>query len=331
MALCGGLWELERKPGFECKVSFPVGFIPVDSQEMKANTPSPKRFQWRATVSVVIMFSFLMLAASGTVLFIAPPGRVANWTDWAILGYTKSQWAAFHICFSSLFLAGTALHLFFNWRPLVSYFKNRVSRRVGFRREWIVGLAACAAVFAGTQVSVAPFSSLLALNEDLKQSWDRPEVRAPIPHAELLSIGELADQAGVEYSIAKERLAAQGISGLNENQLVRDIASEAGISAKRVYELICTDHSTRGPSGSNGRAWGGAGGHRLDSGAVGGGIGRKTVSEVCATEGVDIDGALRRLRDAGIAAEPDSTMRDVAEASGVLRPYEVLQLVRSEP
>lgn len=66
----------------------------------------------------------------------------------------KNEWAALHIWFSVLFLLVTVFHLVFNWRPLVSYFKDRLTRRVGFRWEWAVALALCTAVFAGTQARV---------------------------------------------------------------------------------------------------------------------------------------------------------------------------------
>ena len=36
------------------------------------------RFQWRALTSVLMTLGFMLLAVSGTVLFLSPPGRVAN-------------------------------------------------------------------------------------------------------------------------------------------------------------------------------------------------------------------------------------------------------------
>jgi len=118
------------------------------------------RFAWRALTSVLIAASFVILVFSGIVLFVSPPGRVANWTDWSIFQLTKKDWAAVHIWFSTLFLVVTLVHLFFNWRPLVGYFKDRMTRRVGFRWEWLVALAICGGVYAGTRLGVPPFSTL---------------------------------------------------------------------------------------------------------------------------------------------------------------------------
>jgi len=160
------------------------------------NDKTSSSFQWRALTSVLMTLGFLLLAVSGSVLFLSPPGRVANWTNWTMLGLRKSDWSGLHIWFGTLFLSMSALHVFFNWRPLISYFKNRATRSVGFRKEWAVAAGICVVVFGGTRAGIPPFSTLLAWNEEVKESWDRPAERAPIPHAELLTLAGLAEKGG---------------------------------------------------------------------------------------------------------------------------------------
>ena len=41
-----------------------------------------KRFQFRAFVSLLTAFAFILMVVSGCVLFIKPPGRVANSIGW---------------------------------------------------------------------------------------------------------------------------------------------------------------------------------------------------------------------------------------------------------
>ena len=48
-----------------------------------------KKFNFRALTSLTLLWMFLALLVSGVVLYIAPPGRIAHWTDWALLGLTK--------------------------------------------------------------------------------------------------------------------------------------------------------------------------------------------------------------------------------------------------
>jgi ABC-type Fe3+-siderophore transport system permease subunit len=140
--------------------------------------PTPSRFQWRAFTSVLIAVSFVVLAVTGAMLFVSPPGRVANWTHWTLLGLAKHQWTGLHVGFSALFLVITSFHLVFNWRPLLGYFKDRWTRRLGLRWEWAAALAACGLACAGIQANLPPFSTLLGFSESVKQSWERPAERA---------------------------------------------------------------------------------------------------------------------------------------------------------
>ncbi|MBK9139658.1 MAG: DUF4405 domain-containing protein [Verrucomicrobia bacterium] len=277
-----------------------------------------RRFQWRALTSVLIAGSFVILVVTGIVLFAAPPGRIANWTNWNILGLRKTEWAGLHIWFSTLFLLVTIFHVAFNWRPMVSYFKDRLSRRIGFRWEWAVALLIVAGVFAGTRLAVPPFSTLLAWNEDLKQSWDSPADRAPIPHAELLTLRELAEKAGVPVETAVARLEARGVKGFAQGTVVEKIAAGAGLSAQRVYEIIVAS-GDRGSGQGLGRGGQGAGG----------GPGRKTLEQFCTDESLALDKVLARLAARGITANGSQTLREIAVSAGFARPSELLELIRS--
>lgn len=269
-------------------------------------------------VSVVISFAFLALALSGLMLFLSPPGRIANWTNWTLLGLRKSEWAAVHIWFGTIFLLVTAFHVFFNWRPLVSYFKSRVTRQLSWRREWTAGLALCGLVALGTLAAVPPFSSLLAWNERFKESWDTPVAAAPIPHAELLTLAELAEKAGVPLETAVSRLESRGIRPASADVVVQQIADAAGRAPQEIFDFIRT------ASGESGE-------HTPRTGsAAGGGLGWKTLAQYCAEQGIAVDVALSRLQAKGFTAEPGLTLREIAQKNGQERPYELIAAIRGE-
>lgn len=279
------------------------------------NVTAP-RFQWRALTSVLMTLGFLLLALSGLVLFLAPPGRVANWTNWTMLGLRKSDWGGLHIWFGALFLGMTVAHLCFNWRPFVGYLKNRVTRSLGFRMEWAVAAGLVVIVYSGTRAGVPPFSSLLAWNESLKESWDRPAERAPIPHAELLTLSALAEKGGVELTAAQARLSARGIGGFTPETVVQKIADDAKLSARQVYDIILTAPKPA------------AGGHT--EGKAGGGPGWKTLAQFCADEGIVLEGARARLAAKGFKADAGQPLREIASSSGQ-KPYELVELLRAKP
>jgi len=272
------------------------------------------RFQWRALTSVLMTLGFMMLALSGVMLFLSPPGRVANWTNWTLLGLGKSDWGALHIWFGALFLSMTILHVYFNWRPLVSYLKNRVNRSLGFRSEWAVALGMCVLVFTGTRAGIPPFSSLLAWNEAFKESWDRPAERAPIPHAELLTLSALAEKGGVDLATATARLTEKGVTGFTGETVVRDIAARANVSAQQIYDFILAAPKLD-PAGSHAE------------GKAGGGLGWKSLAQFCADEGIDLATATARLDKAGVKVTATRTLRELA-ADGGKKPYELVEIIR---
>jgi len=51
--------------------------------------------------SVLITVCFGLQVVSGLVLWAAPPGRIANWTDWAMLGLRKHDWIGLCLWFSA--------------------------------------------------------------------------------------------------------------------------------------------------------------------------------------------------------------------------------------
>ena len=284
-----------------------------------------RKFSWRATTSVLIASSFLILLLSGLILFVSPPGRVANWTNWSILGLRKHDWTALHIWFSTLFLVVTGFHVFFNWRPLLNYFRDRISRQIGFRREWIVAFAICGGVYGGTRAGVPPFSTLLSFNESLKESWDKPKERAPIPHAELLSLQELAEKAGVEMTVVTNRLKGRDITNFSPNVVVQKLADDNHRSAQSIYEAIQGQaEPTKSGSGHS------SGQGRGKGGGAGGGPGWKTLTQYCTDEGIDLKDALAKLHLKGIKATPEQTMREIAANNGYNRPYELIDILKAK-
>lgn len=282
-----------------------------------SNVATRRQFSWRALTSVLIFAGFLVLVVSGIMLFVAPPGRVANWSNWTLFGLTKKQWTSLHVCFSALFLIVSIVHLILNWRPMIGYFKDRLAGRLGFRWEWATALVVCAVVAVGTHYKWPPFAQLLAWNDTLKESWETPGRRAPIPHAELLSLAELARQAGVPLADATNRLAAAGIAVPSPEVQVEELARQHHRSAQQIYDLMVNTPAEHG-KGRQGQGGGGGGG----------GMGWKTLAQFCQEENIALHTALQRLSAQNIQASTNQTLREIAVQNGFSRPYELLEILR---
>ena len=298
---------------------------------------------WRAMTSVLIAASFLLLLISGAVLFVSPPGRVANWSDWRMIGLTKHEWSGVHTWFAAVFVLTAVFHLIFNIRPLLNYFRDRLTRRPGLRWEWVVAVALCVGVFAGAQTRIPPFSSLLNFGERVKRSWEDAQAAAPIPHAELLSLKELSIQAKVPYETAVERLEARGFKGIGPEAIVQDLAQTNQVSAQRLYEIV--QGQREGGRGAGGHGFGKAGesGAQTEKGAGhgsgggrggfgkggggGGGAGWQTLAQYCSSRGIALTNATARLQAKGIKFSADRSLRDIAQDNGYDRPYEIIDIV----
>jgi len=102
--------------------------------------PASTKFHWKVFVSFYVVFSFLALAVSGIVLYVAPPGRVANWSVWQLLLLSKAQWQAVHTIVALAFLVAAGFHIYFNWKVLVAYVKSKLQAGIRMKRissNWI--------------------------------------------------------------------------------------------------------------------------------------------------------------------------------------------------
>lgn len=268
-------------------------------------------FNWRGFVSVSTGLSFLAMTFSGIVLFITPPGRVAHWTGWRMLGLTKNQWGGLHIWFSAVFLIVAAFHIYLNWRPLSSYFKDRIRNAFTLRWEWVLSAIICTIVFVGTLADVTPFSSLLAWNEVIKQSWEVSGQRAPVPHAELMTLAEVADKVkGIEVEAMVTNLRSNGIEVESPNLILGKLAQANNLTPNQLY-AIAVGRDQLAEDRSGGRTYSGKG-YR-----GGYGVGQLTLRQYCSKAGLDINTATKKLRNRGIEAGPDVLLRDIAHAEGL--------------
>ena len=277
------------------------------------------QFNWRAFFSLLAAVSFIGMTFTGVILFVVPPGRIANWTGWTMLALTKDQWIGLHDWFSIIFVVACGFHLYYNWSPFVSSFKSKITRAFALRAEWAAALAVCIIAFIGTVAGISPFSALMEWNESIKQSYDSPRQRGPVPHAELMKLTELAEKfAGVELETMLENLRQHGIKVESPDAVLGELAEANGLTPAQLYNIAL------GIKGGGGG--GGAGGQRGEGG--GSGFGRLTLKQYCQQAGLDVDTAVRKLNDSGYKASPDMTMRAIADSAGV-QPSQVRAVIEA--
>lgn len=198
-------------------------------------------FSWRAFISLGLFAAFLMLFVSGIILYLSPPGRVANWTNWQILGLSKHDWQNQHTIFSLAFAILSILHLFsINWKAFWSYVVAKTHAGLGRPLEFSSIILLALLFGIGTHLKVQPFSAVIDFGESLSASWEEPASRAPVPHTEKLTLREISLQftSGTSPEELREKLEKQDIAVQSLDQTLESIGTENNASPEEVYKLL---------------------------------------------------------------------------------------------
>jgi hypothetical protein len=256
-----------------------------------------KPFTWRVFISFGLFIAFLMLFVSGVILYVSPPGRVANWTDWRMIGLTKKGWQNQHIIFGFVFIILSLCHLFLiNWKAFFSYLKAKTTTGLKSPSELFTIIILSAFFGAGTYFDIQPFSAIIKFGNNISNSWEHQEKQAPVPHAELMTLIELAKQPGLggDAEALKIKLEKAGLKVVSHDQTLAEIATLNGKTAEKIYEFIAPEE---------------AGKHKLQ----GQGFGKKTLQEIADEAGVSATSLQLALRQKGIEAKIDTPLKSIAE------------------
>ena len=128
-----------------------------------------KLFDLRKIVSLVAFWTLVLLLISSVAVFIAPKGRIAEQTDWEILGLGRYEWNALHLNVGLLFLLSGILHLYYNWKRFFSYLKTKGGKLRILTLNFILATLLTGWVSVGAIKDWPPFGSLTSLRSDFKQ------------------------------------------------------------------------------------------------------------------------------------------------------------------
>ena len=264
-----------------------------------------KSIKLRRFVSLSLMLLAAVLTYTGIVLYIAPQGRIAYWSDWHLLGLDKEQFGAIHTICSFAFIGMGLLHTWFNWKAILAYLKDKTRRLRILTPEMLAASVLVSLIVLGTGLSLPPFAQVVAAGEAAKSWWEEREGSPPYGHAELTSLTTMADKLGLEPARAAQALQAAGCTEVDIERSLLEIGRTNNRSPAALYKLL-TD----------------AGGD-TESQAIQAvshtpsGLGRRTLASHCQAEGLELRHALQLLAQRGVEARKDSTLKELALALGI--------------
>lgn len=268
-----------------------------------------KRFSWRAFISFGLTYTIIILLVSGTILYVSPPGRYAHWVNWKIWGLTKEGWQALHTVFSYTFVILSIFHLFtVNWKVFLSYLKSKAQNGISRKVELLLSSILFLLFFAGIIYSIQPFKSVMDLSTYFTDSWEKTEETPPVPHAELLTLTELAEQMklqSVDEIVTKLNNHGIAFETINK-QTLKDIAAKNNTTPMEIYNHI--RQTSDGPR-------------------PGSGIGKKTIETFAAEIGKNPEEVLQILKDNNIDAEIGQTLKEIGENNN-MAPRDIYDLIK---
>jgi hypothetical protein len=178
------------------------------------------------------------MTLTSVILFIVPQGRVAYWADWRLWGLTKTDWGNIHINLGLLFLITLGLHIYYNWKPLISYLKNKMKQIKVFTLEFNLALIIIILFVVGTYILIPPFSLIMSLNEHFKDAGAEKYGEPPYGHAELSSLKTFAKKMNLDLKKSLELLNKAGYPVEKGETTLGDIGRLYKVPPQTIYETI---------------------------------------------------------------------------------------------
>lgn len=253
----------------------------------------------RRLTSLTALASFSLIMLTSVILYIVPYGRVAYWADWRLWGLTKTKWSDLHLTVGFLFLISIVLHLYYNWKPMVAYLKNRKKQLRIFTREFNAAVLVLLIWTVGTYADIPPFSLILNLSESIKETAAKQYGEPPYGHAELSSLKTFSKKMGLDLPDAANRLNAAGIAFESDDQRLLDIARANHVSPQQVYRLMAPPKTAAMPA-------------PLPV-TPSPGFGNRKLADICQEYGLNIGIVVSEFGKSGIAAHANMSLKEIAQ------------------
>jgi len=266
---------------------------------------------WRAVITFYIIIAFMVMSISGIILYFAPPGRVAFWSEWTFIAFSKEQWQAVHTLFTFIFVFAAAFHIYFNWSVITSYLKKRMNEGMKRRNELILASIFSVAVLVLTAGNVPPFSLVIEVGEDLSESWADENSEPPVPHAELLTLNEFAEVIKTDVDQLIHSLKTSGVNVPEREITVKKLAELNGLTPKEIFEKTQANNTI------------------IPTYVSGSGYGRKTLEQISEELNIKLETVLERLSENGIKAEPESNIKNLAKDNNCM-PIDIVNIIQAE-
>ena len=259
--------------------------------------------------SLSLGLSFLIMSYTGIMLYFVPKGKVAYWSDWHLFGLSKTQYSDLHTTSMVTFLFFAIFHIYYNWKPIISYLKDTNNKISFTKKEFLIAFGLNTVFILGTLFMIQPFKAFLDLQESIKDGWTKEYGEPPYGHAEETKLKIFCDKMGIDYDEASEILTTKNII-FSANDTLLYIAKNNNISPSHIYKLIkIPEYTTEKSSDIPSR------------------LGRKTLQELSDMKYIDLNKAIKTLKEDGLSdVNAESKIKNIADELEI-KPIDVYNIL----
>lgn len=263
--------------------------------------------------SLSLAFSFLIMSYTGVMLYLVPKGKVAYWADWHLLGLSKTQYGELHTTSMVTFLFFGIFHIYYNWKPIVSYLKDK-QRKISFtKKEFLIAFGLNLIFVLGTLFMLQPFKAFLNMQESIKDNWTQEYGEPPYGHAEETTLKVFCKKMGIDYNEASEILTSNNIV-FNPKESLLLIGKNNNISPSYIYKLINKNKTISTQKMGN----------------IPSSLGRRTLQELSDMKKIEIERSIAILKAKGLSnITSESRIKNIADELGII-PIDVYKLLTTK-
>lgn len=253
-----------------------------------------------------MLITFVLEVITSVVLYIVPHGRVAYWTDWHLFGLSKTEWANQHITLGVLFILAGIFHIFYNWKAILAYLKNKAKEVKVITVSFNIALLLSLVVAVGTYFEIPPMSTVITFGNSIKDNASKRYGEPPYGHAELSSLKLLTKKQGLDLEQSLSLLKDAGIIVQDSSMTLADIGYANNMTPQKLYSLI-ESAKVEEKSGEK----------TMFPDSPMPGFGNKTMAEICAEFNLHFPAVKHAFAEKGILIQPEQTVKEIAAAHGM--------------
>jgi hypothetical protein len=174
---------------------------------------------------------------SSGILYFIPNRKVTAWTEWSFLGLDKQQWDNLHINLGMLFLVLMIWHIYFNWKAIKSYLKEKKKFKI-FTKEFNGALILVTLFTAGTITMTLPFSIFVNIGNGIKAINALEDGNPPFGYAEYSTLEDFCTLTSLDINETVIKLKSKKIQITSTKEILKSIAKNNNISPKKIFIII---------------------------------------------------------------------------------------------